>query len=143
MLMDPFFTQRHELEQLRREMNRLFADFPSPIRRAPAYPAINIWSNQDGAVVTAELPGCNPDKLDISVIGDMLSIAGSREAEATGEDVTYHRRERGYGSFKRTFQLPFEIEAQHVKATFENGVLHLSLPRAEASKPKKIVIRTA
>jgi len=142
MLMNPFFSRRNDFERLRREMNQLFSDVPFDVHRAPAYPAVNVWTNTEGVIVTAELPGCAPEALDISVVGDVLTLAGQREAESCEEGGTYHRRERGCGNFKRTFQLPFDIEAETVDATFAHGVLHLTLPRAEASKPKKINIRT-
>jgi HSP20 family protein len=130
------------MERLRREMNRLFDDVPARTVRypAPRYPAMNVWTNEDGAVLTAELPGCDPAKLEITVVDNTLTVAGQRAPEQVGEDVTYHRRERSCGSFSRTFQLPFTVEAGAVEATFENGVLNIKLPRAEADKPKKIEI---
>jgi HSP20 family protein len=112
-------------------------------RTAPSYPAINVWTNEDGAVVTAEMPGVNPENIDISVVGDSLTLSGERNPESLEEGDKYHRRERGYGKFNRTFQLPFKVEADNVDALFENGILHLSLPRAEADKPKKITVKSA
>lgn len=144
MYRDPFFNmhvQAPEMERLRQEMNRLFTNFPSVVRPAPAYPALNAWTNEEGAVVTAELPGCNPDAIDLAIVGDTLTITGAREPEEVAEDAVYHRRERGCGRFQRSLQLPFEIEAAKVEATFDKGVLHIALPRAEASKPKKIAIK--
>jgi HSP20 family protein len=104
---------------------------------------MNVWAYEDGAVVTAELPGVNTEDIDISVVGDTLTLTGSRQPDELKEDETYHRRERGYGRFTRAFQLPFQVEADKVEAIFEQGVLHISLPRAEADKPKKIAIKTA
>lgn len=144
MLRDPFFNMRvqaSEMERLRQEMNRLFANFPSYVRPAPAYPALNAWTNEDGAVVTAELPGCAPDAIELAIVGDTLTLTGAREPEEVAEGAVYHRRERGCGKFQRSLQLPFEIEAGKVEATFDKGVLHISLPRAEATKPKKIAIK--
>lgn len=132
-----------EMERLRREMNRLLSDTPSRYRinMAPAYPAMNIWTNEEGAIVTAELPGVKPDDIDVSVISDTLTLSGRRDAPECGEDVRYHRRERGCGSFTRTFQLPFLVDSGKVQAEFEKGVLHITLPRAEADKPKKITVK--
>ncbi len=146
MLGRPFGTRRNawrETERLQREMNRLFDDLPARTARypAPRYPAMNIWTNEDGAVLTAELPGCDPAALDITVVDNTLTLSGHRAPEQMGEDVTYHRRERSCGQFSRTFQLPFTVEAGAVDATFENGVLHITLPRAEADKPIKIEIK--
>jgi HSP20 family protein len=102
---------------------------------------MNVWANPDGAVVTAELPGVNPEDIDVSVVGETLTLTGSRTPEELKEGEKYHRRERGQGKFTRTFQLPFPVEADKVEAVFEKGVLHISLPRAEADKPKKISIK--
>lgn len=134
-----------EMERLRREMNRLFASFPtiSGMRVAPGYPAMNVWTNEDGAVVTAELPGIDPEKLDIAVVENTLTLSGERKPLELAEGDVYHRRERGYGKFTRSFQLPFNVEASNVQAVYEKGVLNITLPRAEADKPRKIVVKAA
>ena len=134
-----------EVERLQREVNRLFSDTFSLAggRTAPSYPAMNVWNNEDGIVVTAELPGVNPEDIDISVVGDTLTISGSRRPLELKEGERYHRRERRYGTFSRSFQLPFRVESDDVEAVFDNGVLHLSLPRAEVDKPKKISVKSA
>ena len=138
----PFYPWR-EVERLRREMNRLVADLPSHYRvnMAAGYPAINVWTNEDGAVINAELPGVNPGDIDISVVNDTLTLKGKRDRDECGEDVRFHRRERGCGSFTRSFQLPFQVEPGKVEATFDKGVLEITLPRAEADKPRKITIK--
>lgn len=134
-----------EMERLQREVNRLFSDSFSLVggRTAPGYPAMNAWSNPDGLVLTAELPGVNPEDIDISVVNETLTITGNRQPLELKEGERYHRRERRYGKFSRAFQLPFRVEANKVEAVFEKGVLHLSLPRAEADKPKKISVKAA
>jgi HSP20 family protein len=133
------------MERLHREVDRLFSDSFSLAggRTAPSYPAINVWTNEEGAVLTAELPGVDPQDIDISVVGDTLTLSGDRQPAALEDGDKYHRRERGYGKFNRSFQLPFKVETDHVEAIFEKGVLHLSLPRAEADKPKKISVKSA
>jgi HSP20 family protein len=133
------------MQRLHQEFDRLFSDSFTMAggRTAPSYPAINVWTNKDGAVVTAELPGVEANDLDISVVKDTLTLSGERKAEGLEEGNQYHHRERGYGKFNRTFQLPFKVEADNIDALFENGVLHLSLPRAEADKPKKITVKSA
>jgi HSP20 family protein len=146
MLMRPYrgwMSSWREMERLRREMNRLLEDWPGQLRlsAAPGYPALNLWTNEDSAVVTAELPGVSPDQIDISVEDDVLAVRGRREPEALVEGVTYHRRERLFGAFARTLRLPFRVDAGKVEAVFANGVLSITLPRAEADKPKKIAIR--
>jgi HSP20 family protein len=131
-----------EMDRLRREMDRLFTDWParSGWGGAPAYPAMNVWTNEEGAVVTAELPGVAPEDIDISVVNETLTVTGTRHADEA-EGATYHRRERSQGKFTRSFQLPFRIENDHVDAQFERGVLHITLPRAEADKPKRIEVK--
>jgi HSP20 family protein len=140
-----FRSPWQEMERLQREMNHLFSDSFSLAggRTGSSYPAMNVWTNEEGAVITAELPGVNPEEVDISVVGDTLTLSGNRQPEELGEGDKYHRRERSYGKFTRTFELPFLVEADKVEAVFEKGVLHISLPRAEADKPKKIAIKTA
>jgi HSP20 family protein len=145
MLYRPSFglSPWREMERLRREMNRLLSGQASGVAVAPGYPAMNIWTNEDGAVVTAELPGSDPKDIDISVNNDTLTVTGCRQPQELPESSTYHRRERGCGRFSRSFQLPFQVEAGKVSAAFERGVLQITLPRAEADKPRKIAVKTA
>jgi HSP20 family protein len=132
-----------EMDQLQREMNRLFdATSRGRVFNSPSYPAINIWTNDDGQFITAEMPGVNPENLDIDVTGDALSISGERKQEEVGKDARYHRRERSFGTFSRTIQLPFMVDPDKVEASFQNGVLQINLPRAEADKPKKIQVKS-
>ncbi|MGD8750280.1 MAG: Hsp20/alpha crystallin family protein [Anaerolineales bacterium] len=133
-----------EMDKLQREMNRLFSDFyPRRIRTAPSYPAVNIWTDEEDAFVTAEMPGINSDDIDISIVDDNITLSGTREPDGLDEETRYHRRERGYGKFTRTIQLPFNVDVEHVDAVFENGILQISLPRAEADKPRKISVKTS
>jgi len=145
MLSNPFDMRSslREVERLRREVNRLFeeADRGPRLAVAGGYPAMNVWANADGVVVTAELPGIKLDDLDIAVQGNTLTLQGVREPEQLEEGDRYHRRERPSGRFQRVFQLPYEIEVDKVEATYEAGVLRLLLPRAEADKPRKIEVR--
>jgi len=145
MLMRPstgWTSQWREMERLRRDMNRLFSDWPRSRQwtTAASYPAMNVWTDEDSTVITAELPGVNLDDLDISVEDDVLTLRGQRQP-AEMEGATYHRRERRHGTFVRTFRLPFRVDADRVDATFKNGVLNVSLPRAEEDKPRKISVR--
>lgn len=148
MLQRPFaslMSPWREMERLRREMNRLFTGARPSFWESvvPRYPAMNVWTNEEGAVVTAELPGVAFEDIDVSVVNDTLTLKGNRQAEELQEREAFHRRERGCGKFSRSFQLPFQIEAGKVSATFEKGVLHVTLPRAEADKPKKITVKAA
>lgn len=144
MLSNPFDFRSsfREMERLRREMNTMFdqVDRGAQFGTAAGYPAMNVWTNDDGAVITAELPGIDLDALEISVHNDTLTLSGERKPESLGEGEAYHRRERSYGQFKRAFQLPFQIAAEKVEAGYNKGVLQITLPRAESDKPKKIQV---
>ena len=126
---------------MRREMNRLIGGSTGAGGMGVGYPAINVWANEDGALVTAEVPGIDPDVLDISVVGDSLTISGKREPDALEEGAAYHRQERNHGAFARTFQLPFQVAADQVDAVYEKGVLNITLPRAAEDKPRKITVK--
>src|SRR5215210_2654273 len=112
-----------EMRRLHDAMNRIFSRTTEP--PLSAFPAVNLWASQDSAVVTTELPGMDLEDVEISVVGDMLSIRGSRKPEQLGEGDTYHRSERAHGRFSRVLQLPFRIEADEVSATLKNGLLNI------------------
>jgi|WetSurSiteA1Bulk_404760.scaffolds.fasta_scaffold00295_8 HSP20 family protein len=122
-------------------MSRAVARGTSP--SAVEFPAVNIWVSGNDAIVTAEIPGVAPNSIDISVIGNSLTLRGSRQPEALKEGEAYHRRERWQGEFTKTVDLPFAIDANKVEASFSRGVLQITLPRAEADKPKKIAVKSA
>jgi len=133
-----------EMDQLQREMNRLFdSSSRGRVVSAPSYPAINIWTNDDGMLISAEMPAVHPDDINIDVNADALSISGDRKPEDVAKEASFHRRERSHGSFSRSIQLPFMVDSNKVEANFRNGVLMISLPRAEADKPKKITIKSS
>jgi len=124
---------------MQNEMNSLLS------RLAPSsmqdFPALNMWANEEKAVVTTELPGITTDDIEISVAGRVLTMRGSREPEKTEEGESYHRRERWYGKFTKTLEMPFPVDPVKVEARFNKGVLSISLPRLEADKPKKIIVK--
>ncbi len=130
-----------EMERMRRDLDRMSDGFM--LRRAPTFPALNVWTNADGVLVTAEIPGVKPDAFDISIVDKTLTLKGARQPDNLGEDVTMHRQERGCGEFNRTLSLPYNINKEQIEATFKNGVLTITLPRAEEDKPKKILVQTA
>jgi len=136
-----------EMDKLQKDMNRMFdSAFTNRLVDRPLnshdFPAMNVWTKADaGQVITAEIPGMNVDDLDIKVVGETLTISGSRLGPADDENIRYHRQERGYGSFTRTIQLPFPIDVDKVEANYEKGVLKIWLPRAESDKPRKITVK--
>jgi HSP20 family protein len=135
------------MDKLQREMNRMFDSastnqFTDRSMSSHDFPAMNVWTKaDDGQVITAEIPGMSVDDLDIKVIGDSLTIHGSRPAPEEDENIKYHRQERGYGNFSRTIQLPFPVDIDKVEANYEKGVLKIWLPRAESDKPRKITVK--
>ena len=134
----------HEMDRLQSEMNRLFeVYYPNRVRQAPAYPALNVWTSDEGLNVTAEVPGVRPEDIDISVVGDTLTLSGTRKPEELDENARYHRQERNYGDFTRSLQLPFPVDVNKVEASFQSGLLMVAMPRAEESKPRKITVKSA
>lgn len=132
----PFFDTLRELEGMRRALRRF--DAPSTFE----FPAINMWVSEDNAVVTTEVPGIDPNALEISVVNDSLTLRGLRKTEELKGGESYHRRERWSGQFTKTLELPFAVESDKVEARFSKGVLSISLPRAEAEKPRKISVKS-
>ncbi len=136
-----------EFKRMEDEMKRLLYSFgrtllESPFTTTSEFPPVNVWTNEDDAVVTTEIPGVDPETIDISVKGQVLTIRGSRQSEELKEGESYHRRERWGGQFTRTIDLPFNIELNKVEARFNKGMLYITLPRAEADKPKKISVKS-
>ena len=134
-----------EIQRLQDEINRVFSGVAPTGRayHAQGAPGINIWTSENDAIVTTEIPGVDPKDIEISVTGDTLTIKGTRKAEEPEKDVIWHRRERVHGNFVRTIHLPFSTDSNKVQANYNAGVLKVILPRAEVDKPRKISVRTA
>jgi len=131
-----------DLDDLQKEMNRLLSSYvPNKTRTPAGYPAMNIYANEEEAVVTAEIPGVSLEDLDIAVVNETLTLKGERQQDELPEGACCFRQERGNGTFTRSFELPFKINANNVEAVFNKGVLKLTLPRAEEDKPKKITVK--
>ena len=103
---------------------------------------MNVYTNDQEAVVLAELPGVEPAAVEISVVAETLTIQSERNPQEVGEKTTYHRQERTCGKFNRSIQLPFPINSEKVEAKLENGLLTIRLPRAEEDKPRRISVRS-
>jgi HSP20 family protein len=137
----PSWTPLRDFARMQAEMDRLFQNVNDSY--APGFPPVNVYTSEDRAVIHAELPGVAADQVEISVLDDTVTIKGSRSAEETPEGTVAHRRERGSGDFSRSIRLPFRVEPASVDAKFENGVLEVTLPRAEADRPRRIAIASA
>ncbi|MDQ5988016.1 MAG: 18 kDa heat shock protein [Syntrophus sp. SKADARSKE-3] len=131
-----------ELQRLQRDINRAFSGLDSYLS-VQEYPALNIWGSTDNVIVTAELPGVDPDIINIAVVNDNLTLSGSRDPEVLKEGEVNHRNERNFGKFSRSVNLPFAVDAEKVTATYEKGILTIILPRAEKEKPRKISIKAS
>ena len=129
-----------ELERFQHELDNLFT---GPSGTVHQYPSVNVWATESEAYLTAELPGMEASDLEISVLGQKVTISGKRQPRETNENERLHRRERLSGTFTRTLQLPFRADAEKVSAHLDKGVLTVTLPRAENDKPKKIAITIA
>ncbi len=132
---DRFLDPWRETEGL----SRLLSGFDS--QTIYEFPKINMWVDSETAVVTTEIPGLAAEDIDISVVGKSLALSGSRKADDLKEGESFHRRERSGGQFKKTVDLPFNVQSDKVDASFSKGILRITLPRAEAEKPKKITIK--
>ena len=132
-----------EMVTLREAMDRLFDDaFTRPLSMAGIQtPAIDMYQTEDEVVVKASLPGMKADDVQISITGEMLNIKGEFKEKTETKEKAYHLREQRYGSFERTLGLPNEVVADKVKAEFEDGVLTITLPKAEEVKPKTITVK--
>jgi HSP20 family protein len=136
-------SPRNDFNQLQRELNELLSTKSRQVHHpAPCYPAVNVLSNESEAIFTAEIPGMNLSDIEISLEGDNLKITGEITTDKKDDAVIYHRQERGCGKFERAIQLPFPVQSEKVNAVYDKGVLKVTLPRAEADKPRKIEIKT-
>jgi HSP20 family protein len=129
-----------ELERVRSELDRLFEQGPEAGLGASELPRIDVWAGENGLKLVTQLPGLDAGDLDLSVVGDTLTLKGGRAEEDLPEGTTVHRRERQSGRFARTLQLPYEIESGEVQARLEHGLLEVDLPRARSQRPRKIAI---
>ncbi|MDD5563542.1 MAG: Hsp20/alpha crystallin family protein [Thermoanaerobaculaceae bacterium] len=137
-----------EIATLQNRMNRVFNDVWGQTHRPEEdyisgswMPAVDVRETKDALEIAAELPGLDPKDVDVSVDNGVLTLKGSRTFEKAVEGETYHRVERAYGSFERSFSLPTNVDPEKVRASYRHGVLHLTLPKREEAKPKSISIK--
>ena len=144
------FGGTHPLGRLRDEMDRLLNEFtttdwpsiaPFSLMGWRTFPALNVWEDDHNVYAEAEVPGMSMDDLEVLVMGNELTIKGER-AEQSREGVSYHRRERGAGTFSRVLRLPIDVNADKVTAALKDGVLTITLPKTEVARPRKIKVKT-
>ena len=140
---DPF----REMRSLQDEVNRLFTSSFSrgggdnDLMRGAWSPSVDIFENRNEIVLEAELPGMKPEDVNISIENNVLTIHGERKFEKKDDNDNFHRVERSYGSFTRSFTLPPTVQSENAQAEFENGVLRLILAKREEAKPRRIEIK--
>jgi HSP20 family protein len=131
---------------LRDAMDRLFDDaFTRPLRLYDgnlSMPAVDMYQTDNEVVVKAAIPGVKADEVQINVTGEVLTIKGETREKEEVKEKAYHLREQRWGMFERTIPLPTDVVADKAKAEFENGILTITLPKAEEVRPKTISIKT-
>jgi len=138
----------HPVASLRDEMNRLFDSFwsgeflPEKFPFARAFPSVDVTETEDAVVVRAEVPGLEAKDVDLSIVGDVLTISGEKKEEEKEEkEKNYTHREVRYGSFSRSLQLPASVDVENVQAECKKGVLTVTLPKTEKEKARKIAVK--
>ena len=140
---NPFNFFMNEANQLQEDFQRLFgrlAPFAAPA--AGSVPLVNLWEDENAIFAEADLPGLDPATLDVFVTeGNQLSVQGERKAPEV-KGAAWVRQERPFGRFTRVIGLPSLVDADKVAATYDAGVLRLTLPKSEAAKPRKITVKS-
>jgi HSP20 family protein len=132
---DPF-------RQLQQEMGRLFDSIDpfQSLRHVRQYPPINVYDAGESYVLSAQLPGLAPEDVELTITGETLTMRGERKRAEGVKDDSYRRQERPLGRWSRTVTLPDRVDSAQVSASFANGVLTVSLPKAESAKPRHITV---
>ncbi len=142
---DPF----PEVADLRNRMDEIFGEFfgqtPFAIAATEAVwsPLVDVHETKEGFLLQVELPGVKQEDIQVSMVGDTLTLKGERKRETEVKEDSYHRIERSYGTFQRSIVLPSVLDPNRVKATYREGVLEIQLPKKEEAKPKEIKVETA
>ena len=141
---DPF----RDLNTLQDRMNRLFEEAnrggraDEPTATTSWSPSVDIFETEESIVVKAEVPGVDPKEIELSLENNVLTLKGDRRFEKETKDENYHRIERSYGGFSRSFSIPALVEEAAIKADYKEGVLTIVLPKTEKARPKQIQIDT-
>ena len=139
--------KNQEISKMRRDIDRLFDrlwdDYDMPLfpTKPRGVPFIDIFETKDNLIIKAEIPGINPEELEISITDDNLTIKGETKHEIVRERENYHRMERRYGTFSRTLRLPCRVVIEDVNATYKKGVLNIVMPKCKPDKARQIKVR--
>ena len=131
---DPFF------DRLDRQVSELFGEWPFESKSQSWHPAMDLVEENDRLVLRLELPGVDPKAVEINLQGNLLTIHGERKEESEQKDGTVLKRERRIGSFQRSLQLPYSVRSDEVKASYDKGVMTISLPKVEAQVGRQIPV---
>lgn len=140
---DPMLDLLYNLE---RRMGRIFNEPLNVFETADVTPTtawtpvVDIFEEPELLRITAEIPGVKPEDVKISIEGNLLTIAGTKEQVAEEKAERVYRYERSYGAFERSFTLPATVDADHIKAAYENGVLNMVLPKVEKARPRMVKV---
>ena len=144
---DPLWSEFNRLDRRMNELLYSLAGSKQPISGqmwSPGriFPLLNVRKVENTYTITAEIPGMKTEDLEIKVEGDTVSLKGERKAEDPASGASYHRRERTAGTFQRSLTLPTRVDADRVKANYQNGVLTVTLPVEKSAEPKQITVST-
>jgi HSP20 family protein len=134
-----------DMVSIQDEMNRLFDDFFGRPLARPEWegtwsPSVDVSETKDNVIVNAEIPGMSKEDVKVTVQDNILTLSGEKKQEKEEKNGSYHRIERSYGSFRRSFTLPTFVQADKVKAAYKDGILKITLPKTEEVKSKEIPI---
>jgi len=138
-----------EVADLRKRMDEIFGEFfgQTPFAMAATEavwsPLVDVHETKEGLLLQVELPGVKQEDIQVSMVGDTLTLKGERKRETEVKEDSYHRIERSYGTFQRSIVLPSVVDPNRVKATYREGVLEIQLPKKEEAKPKEIKVEAA
>jgi len=130
-----------ELDQIHQEMSRLFGRRQTASKQPTQFPAVNVWADDASLVLTAEIPGMDPEQIDVTVHPNSITLSGQRVLGEVKEGETVYRKERFSDSFSRTLELPIEVDPQSAEADYQKGVLTLRLSRPTAHQPQKVTVK--
>jgi len=146
MTLIPYRREKNGLSKLHNEMDDLFDGFfrglDRPFGTYKAWPAIDVAEENEAITVRAEVPGCKAEDIEISAYGNTLTISGEKKHSEEKKEKGYYHMESTYGSFRREVTLPTDIDAGKIEAVCKDGVLNITLPKAEKTKAVKIKVKS-